>query len=232
MPQGTPVVLTSGSPGGRDEIVTNGSTVRGYDAASGELLWWLSPNSEITVASPVTGDGMAFITGGYPPARPVYAVRAGSRGDLSLPEGETSSDAVAWSLDRGGAYMPTPLLYQGILYVFHGNGRLAAYDPATGGEIYKERVGAGSSFSGSPVAADGRLFFTSEQGETFVVRAVNAESGQGYTPFEGQELTGRVKYTFLRGRQSYANGNIVGPAQGQYLRRPTPLPEMGQQENS
>ena len=167
---GTPVMLLPGE-GGKPEIVTNGTTVRGYDAASGELLWWLAPNSEITVASPVVGEGLAYITGGYPPARPVYAVRPGGRGDLSLQEGEASSTAVAWSLDKGGAYMPTPMLYQGILYVFHGNGRLAAYDAATGESIYKERVGSGNSFSGSPVAADGRLFFTSEAGATFVVRA-------------------------------------------------------------
>jgi allantoinase len=58
--------------------------------------------------------------------------------------------------------------------------------------------------------------------ESFTVQAATSESGQGYTPFEGQELTGKVKFTFLRGRQTYANGNIVGPARGQYLKRPTP----------
>ncbi len=57
--------------------------------------------------------------------------------------------------------------------------------------------------------------------ESFVVRAAESQSGQGYTPFEGQELTGRVKRSFLRGRLVYDNGNIVGPARGQYLRRPT-----------
>ena len=57
--------------------------------------------------------------------------------------------------------------------------------------------------------------------ESFVVRGAESESHQGYTPFEGQELTGRVKSTFLRGEPVYHNGNIVGPARGQYLRRPT-----------
>lgn len=167
---GTPVILAAGTDGAA-EIVTNGTTVRGYDSASGELLWWLAPNSEITVASPVVGNDQAFVTGGYSPARPVYAVRPGHRGDISLPDGESSSDAIAWSLAKGGVYMPTPLLYQEILYLFHGNGRLAAHDPTTGESIYKVRVGSGNSFSASPVAADGRLFFTSEQGDTFVVRA-------------------------------------------------------------
>jgi allantoinase len=57
--------------------------------------------------------------------------------------------------------------------------------------------------------------------ETFVVRAAESESEQGYTPFEGQELTGRVKSTFLRGRLVYDNGNVVGAPSGKYLRRPT-----------
>ncbi len=57
--------------------------------------------------------------------------------------------------------------------------------------------------------------------ESFVVRAAESESGQGYTPFEGQTLTGRVKTTFLRGQVVYDGSQVVGPARGQYLRRPT-----------
>jgi outer membrane protein assembly factor BamB len=67
--------------------------------------------------------------------------------------------------------MPTPLVYQGVLYLLNNNGRLTAYDAATGEEIYRERVGRGESFSSSPVASDGRLFFSSEDGSTFVIRA-------------------------------------------------------------
>jgi allantoinase len=57
---------------------------------------------------------------------------------------------------------------------------------------------------------------------SFVVRAEQSESKQGYTPFEGQELTGRVKSTFLRGALIYNDGNVVGPTRGRYLRRPQP----------
>lgn len=64
--------------------------------------------------------------------------------------------------------------------------------------------------------------------ETFTVRAADSESGQGYTPFEGQELTGKVKYTFLRGQQTYAKGKVSGQARGQYLKRPTELGVSGQ----
>ncbi len=179
---GTPVVLP-GRGEGPDEVVTNGTTIRGYDVNTGEELWTLSPNSEITVASPVVADGIAYVTGGYPPARPIYALRPGGRGDLSLPEDTTASETIVWSRNRGGVYMPTPLVYQGVLYLLQNNGRLTAYVAATGEEIYRERVGTAESFSGSPVAADGRLFFTSEDGTTFVVRA-----GKTYELLQTNEL--------------------------------------------
>ncbi len=167
---GTPVVLPGGDAGA-GELVTNGTTVRGYDAASGEQLWRLSPNSEVTVASPVVAGGVAYVTGGYPPVRPIYAVKPGGRGDLTLPEGETASDHVLWSTSRGGTYIPTPIVYRGLLYVLHNNGRLTVHDAATGELAYRGRVGKAASFSSSPVAADGRLYFTTEEGTTYVVRA-------------------------------------------------------------
>ena len=85
---GTPTLLT-GARG--DELVTNGTKIRGYDAASGKELWTLGPNSEVTVGTPIAGKDLVYVTGGYPPVRPVYAVRAGASGDISLPKGATSS---------------------------------------------------------------------------------------------------------------------------------------------
>ena len=178
----TPAILPGG-PDGPDEIVTNGKTVRGYDAATGQELWSLGPNSEIVVGTPVVADGLAYVTGGYPPARPIYAVRPGGRGDLSLAEGERSSPHLAWREERGGTYMPTPIAYEGILYLLNNNGRLAAYDAATGESIYRQRVGGGGSFTSSPIAADGRLFITSEEGTTWVVRA-----GRVYAELAENEL--------------------------------------------
>ncbi len=179
---GTPAVLPVAE--GQDaEIVTNGTTVRGYDAGNGKELWSLSPNSEITVASPVISGGIAYVTGGYAPVRPIYAIKPGGRGDLTLTEDEKSSEHVLWSESRGGTYIPTPIVYRGLLYILHNNGRLAAHDAATGELHYRERVGSAASFSGSPVAADGRLFFTTEEGKTFVVRA-----GKDYQVLATNEL--------------------------------------------
>jgi outer membrane protein assembly factor BamB len=154
-----------------DELVTNGRTIRGYDPADGKLLWTLGPNSEVVVATPVAGAGVAFVTGGYPPVRPVFAIRAGHRGDLSLPEGRAASDAVVWSKSRGGTYIPTPILYGEHLYTLNNNGILTCYRADTGEQVYESRVGTGGSFAASPVAADERLFVTSETGEVYVLRA-------------------------------------------------------------
>jgi outer membrane protein assembly factor BamB len=163
----TPSILAG--PKG-DELVTNGTKVRGYDPNTGELWWTLAPNSEIAIGTPVTHKDLAIVTAGYPPVRPVYAVRAGARGDISLPEGKTASDSIAWSHDRDGTYISSPIVYRDQLYTLNNNGILTAYDANTGERIYRARVGGGGAFSASPVAADGKLFVASEDGDVFVIR--------------------------------------------------------------
>jgi outer membrane protein assembly factor BamB len=164
---GTPIVFRAD---GREQIVTNGPKIRGYDPATGELVWTLGPNSEVTVGTPVVGAGLVYVTGGYPPARPVYAIKPNARGDISLPKDATSSETIAWS-NGEGTYIPSPIFYDGILYTCGNNGVLTAYDGATGTRIYRARVGGGGSFAASPVAADGRLYFANEDGDIIVARA-------------------------------------------------------------
>lgn len=139
------------------------------DAA--EPFWTLGLNSEITIATPVMGHGLVFVTGGYPPARPIYAIRPGARGDLSLPDGETSSDAVAWSHPNQGTYIPTPIVYGDYLFTMTNNGVVTAYDAGTGERAFRGRVGSGGAFSVSPVIADGRLYAANEDGNVYVVSA-------------------------------------------------------------
>ncbi len=95
------------------------------------------------------------MTGGYSPVRPVYAIRPGFAGDLSLKRGSSASDAIAWSYNRYGTYIPTPIVYQGLLYTLNTNGVLSAHDAQTGESGYRRRIGPGGAFSASPVAADG-----------------------------------------------------------------------------
>jgi outer membrane protein assembly factor BamB len=165
---GTPTIL-NGKNG--DELVTNGTKVRGYDPATGRLLWTLGPNSEIAIGTPVVRGDMVYVTAGYPPVRPVYAIRAGARGDISLPTGQSSSAAIAWSHDRDGTYISSPIVYRDILYTLNNNGIFTAYDATSGERLYRARVGGGGAFSASPIAADGKIYMASEDGDVFIVQA-------------------------------------------------------------
>ncbi|HEX8495383.1 MAG TPA: PQQ-binding-like beta-propeller repeat protein [Pyrinomonadaceae bacterium] len=167
---GTPTVAqTSSGP----ELVANASNyIRGYDPRTGKELWRLGRSSKITAPTPIFADGMFVIASGRAPERPIFVVRAGARGDLTLPEGKTASEAIVWSRTGRGSYMPTPLIYEGILYVLANNGLLDAYDLRTGEEVYRQRLPLiGSGFSASPVAADGKLYISNEDGEMLVIAA-------------------------------------------------------------
>jgi outer membrane protein assembly factor BamB len=157
---------------GRVELVTQATTfIRGYDATTGKELWRLGGNSEITIPTPIVGPGVVIVTNGYRGVQPIYAIKPGASGDITLKGDKTTSEFIAWSTNRGGPYIPTPVIYGDHLYVLQVNGVLAAYDVRTGQRVYQERVAGGGSFSASPVAADGKLYLTSEDGDIHVVKA-------------------------------------------------------------
>lgn len=155
------------------ELVANGTgAIRGYDPLTGKVLWTLTAkNSEITTPTPFIGQGLVFVTSGYPPVQPIYAIKPGARGEIAPPEGQTKTDNVAWSMQRGGPYMPTPIVVGDLLYVIQNNGILAAYNAKSGERSYQNRVTSKTSaHSASPVAADGRLYLASEDGDIFVMK--------------------------------------------------------------
>jgi outer membrane protein assembly factor BamB len=170
---GTPTVIEMD---GHTELVTQGTNaIRGYDPSTGKELWRLSGNSEVTAPTPIAGPGTVIVTNGYRGVQPIFAIKPGGHGDLTLAGDATSSASIAWSTKRGGPYLPTPLVYGDLLYVLLNNGTLAAYDAKTGERLYQERLGGkGGSFSASPVAADGKIYLTSEDGDVFVVKAGRA----------------------------------------------------------
>jgi len=167
---GTPTVATT-SKG--EELIANASNfIRGYDPRTGKELWRLGHSSKITAPTPIFVDDILVVVSGRGPERPIFVVKAGGRGDLTLPEGKTSSDTVMWSKTGRGSYMPTPLIYNGILYVLANNGTFDAYNLKTGAEIYRQRLPViGSGFSASPVASDGKIYLSNEDGEIIVVTA-------------------------------------------------------------
>jgi outer membrane protein assembly factor BamB len=167
---GTPTVVVP-AVGARPELVTNASNfVRGYDPDTGEELWRLGGSSKITAPTPIFADGLVVVASGRAPERPIFVVRPGGRGDITPPDGVSGSH-VAWRKTGRGSYMPTPIVYGAILYVLGNAGLFDAYDLQTGREVYRQRLEhQGSGFSSSPVAADGRLYLSSEDGDVFVVR--------------------------------------------------------------
>ena len=167
---GTPTVAVT-SRG--EELIANASNfIRGYDPRTGKELWRLGKSSKITAPTPIFADDVLVVASGRGPERPIFVVKAGARGDLTLPDGQTSSEAIIWSRTGRGSYMPTPLIYKGILYVLGNSGTFDAYNLKNGAELYRQRLPqVGDGFSASPVAADGKIYLSSEDGDTLIVAA-------------------------------------------------------------
>src|SRR5581483_11196503 len=167
---GTPTIY----PGkDRVELITNGSNfIRGYAPETGKELWRLGGSSKITAPTPTFSGDLIVVASGRRPEAPIFVIRAGAEGDITLKADETSNKYVVWARQKSGSYMPTPLIYQGYLYVLANQGILACYDLATGEQKYQERIPhQGSGFSASPVAADGSIYLSGEDGDIFVVKA-------------------------------------------------------------
>ncbi|MGZ5483776.1 MAG: outer membrane protein assembly factor BamB family protein [Pyrinomonadaceae bacterium] len=167
---GTPTVADTSAG---IQLLTNASNfIRAYDPRTGKELWRLGRSSKITAPTPLVGDDLIVVASGRGPERPIFVVRPNARGDITLADGKTASEMIAWSRTGRGSYMPTPLIYQGRLYVLANNGTFDAYNLKTGEEVYRQRLPAiGSGYSASPVAADGKIYLTNEDGEIVVVGA-------------------------------------------------------------
>jgi len=166
----TPAVV---SMNGRDQVIVNGwKHIGGYDLETGKEVWRMTGGGDIPVPTPIAAHGLVFITNAHGKSAPVYAIKPTATGEISLKEGETSNAHIAWSVLRDGGYMQTPIVYGDILYVCRDNGVLSAFDAKTGTRHYQARLGDGKTgFSASAVASSGRLYFTSEDGDVYVVKA-------------------------------------------------------------
>jgi outer membrane protein assembly factor BamB len=158
----------------RTEIITAGTgKVRSYDL-DGRLLWWLKGVPGITISTPYASGDLLYVTSGYvgSPRRPIYAIRPGGAGDISLAEGATSGEFIAWRQPTAAPYNPSTLLYRGQVYVLLDFGMMSAYDAATGAPLFERtRIPEGRAFTASPWAAGGKVYCMNEDGVTFVFRA-------------------------------------------------------------
>lgn len=144
-----------------------------YDLEGNEL-WSFKGMSSITIATPYTDGGLLYLSSGYvgDKAKPLYAIRPGAKGDITLPAGQTSGPFIAWSDPVAAPYNPTTLVYQGLLYVLHDRGLVSCYDAQTGQQHYdRERLPNGFAFTASPWAAQGRIYCLNEDGVAFVIKA-------------------------------------------------------------
>ncbi|MFQ5501096.1 MAG: PQQ-binding-like beta-propeller repeat protein [Phycisphaerae bacterium] len=157
---------------GITQVIVNGyKHIGGYDLETGKERWRLTGGGDVPVPTPVSGRGLIFITNAHGAVAPLYAIRPTAQGDISLHGPEMSNDHIAWSVQRNGAYMQTPLVYGDYIYSCSDRGVLKCYEAGTGKLQYRERLGGGGSgFTASPVAADGKIYFVSEDGDATVIR--------------------------------------------------------------
>jgi outer membrane protein assembly factor BamB len=176
---------------GRTEIVTQGpTTVIAYDLG-GRELWRVRNVSQVGAPTPVAAGGLLLSSSGSPSEniRPLVAIRPGARGAIDLAGGTSTDAAIAWSQERGGSYITSPLVYDGRVYVLFDQGFFGATDLATGRSIFKVRVGEGGvAFSASPWAVDGKIYCLSEDGDTYVFQAGDVPTLLATNPLDEMSL--------------------------------------------
>jgi outer membrane protein assembly factor BamB len=176
---GTPAVITTGE---RDElIVSSQRTVNSYDPDTGAEFWTVRGNMMEVIPTPVAGHGFVFASSGR--AGPTFAIRPGGTGDVT-------ASHVAWSSPRGSPFVPSSLIHGDLLYQLNDmQSILTVFHAKTGELAYQDRLGVAmrEGFSSSPVAVGNLIYFTNDDGQTFVV-----EAGPTFKLLRVNELDARV----------------------------------------
>ncbi len=159
----TPVLVRTAT---RAELITSGTeTIIAYDPATGKELWRHKGVESNAIPSPVANNEMAYFVAGFP-AKIAYAIRLGQNGDL------TGTPNMTWKYEKGTAYVPSPILYGDYLYLTTDRGILTCIDAKTGEVKYEGgRIPIPATFTASPVAFEGKILMTSEDGDTFMIKA-------------------------------------------------------------
>jgi outer membrane protein assembly factor BamB len=159
----------------RAEIIVPGwKVVRSY-GLDGKVLWEFKGMSSIVIPTPFSKFDLLYIASGYvgDKHRPVYAIRPGASGDISLKEGENSNRFIAWYLPQAGPYNPSPIVYGDYYYTLYDRGFFTCHDARTGKEVYsKQRIDpSAGEFTSSPWAYNGKIYCLSEDGDTYVIQS-------------------------------------------------------------
>ena len=158
------------SKNGKTQVIANGyKHMCGYEFETGKEIWKLSNGGDAPAPTPVIANDLIYLNSAHGKYSPIFAVRPIATGDITLAPDSTKNQYIVWSIKRGGAYMQTPLIYQGYLYNLNVNGQLTCFNALTGEVKYKESLN--EAFTASGIAADGKLYFCSEEGNVYVVKA-------------------------------------------------------------
>lgn len=159
----TPVLVRSAK--GMELVAAAAEAIIAYDPGTGKELWRHKGLGSNAVTTPVVMNDLVIVTSGSP-HKVVLALKAGGSGDV------TGTSQLAWTYNKGTAYVPSPILYGEYLYLMTGNGSISCLDAKTGQVQYEAaRVPKATMFTSSPVAYEGKILITSEEGDTFVVQA-------------------------------------------------------------
>ncbi len=159
----TPLIVKASQ---RVELITSGNElVISYDPKTGKELWQAKGHGSNAIPTPLAGHGMVFVYAGFP-AKKAMAIKLGGTGDIS------NSSNVVWQYEKGTAYVPSSILYGDYIYLMTDRGILTCLDAKTGKIVYEGgRIPVPATFTASPVAFDGKILLTSEDGDTYVIKA-------------------------------------------------------------
>ncbi|MFT7679143.1 MAG: outer membrane protein assembly factor BamB [Planctomycetota bacterium] len=165
---GTPLILEHGDV---THVVINGwPWVISYELESGKELWRIQGGGDNPIPTPFVANGWIYISSAHGRMSPIYVVRPEARGDITPSKSEPSNDGMVWSVSKGGSYMSTPVVYGGYIYLASSS-FVRCYDAKTGEKLFAERLGDSASIIASLVAADGKIYCTSEEGAVYVLAA-------------------------------------------------------------
>jgi outer membrane protein assembly factor BamB len=155
---------------GKTQVIANGyKKICGYEFETGKEIWGLTKGGDAPAPTPVVANDLIYLNSAHGKYSPIFVVKPDAVGDITLADDSTTNKFIVWSVKRGGAYMQTPLIYLGYLYNLQVNGQLTCYNALTGEVKYKENLK--EAFTASGIAADGKLYFSSEEGNIYVIKA-------------------------------------------------------------